>query len=127
MRDIVNVVARVLMAQIFVLAGLDKLQHYHAMQQYMDVHGLSGHLLPLVILLELGGGLALVVGFLTRWMALALGAFCLLTAYFFHLHPGDQAQMINFMKNITMAGGFLFVAMVGGGRLSMDRVLGWKL
>ncbi|HYW92121.1 MAG TPA: DoxX family protein [Gammaproteobacteria bacterium] len=127
MRDIVNVVARVLMAQIFVLAGLGKLQHYHAVQQYMHVHGVSKQLLPLVIVLELGGGLALVLGFLTRWMALALGAYCLLTAYLFHLHPGEQAQMINFMKNVTMTGGFLLLTMAGGGRLSVDRVLGWKL
>jgi putative oxidoreductase len=83
----------------------------------MQAHGVDGRLLPLVILTELGGGLLVLVGLKTRWAAIALFGFCLLTALFFH-SGADQA--IQLQKNVAMAGGFLALALLGPGAWSLD-------
>ena len=113
-------IGRVLMAVIFIQAGINKIFGYAGAQAYMEQHGVSGMLLPLVILLEAGGGLALLLGLFTRWVALAFAGFCVLAAIFFHLKPDDPMQMISFMKNITIAGGFLVLAGSGPGALALD-------
>lgn len=114
-------VARILLAHMFIISGIGKLgAGYAATQGYMASAGVPGALLPLVILLELGGGVALVVGLLTRWAALALAAFSIIAALLFHAHFGDQAQMINFMKNLTIAGGMLMLFVHGPGAFSID-------
>jgi putative oxidoreductase len=82
----------------------------------------SSALLPLVILTELGGGLLVLLGLFTRYAAIALAGFCVLAGYFFHFQPGDMGQMINFMKNITIAGGFLVLAGSGPGAFALDNL-----
>jgi putative oxidoreductase len=113
-------IGRALMAIIFIQAGISKIFNYAGSQAYMEAAGVPGMLLPLVILLEAGGGIALLLGFFTRWTALALAGFCILAALLFHLKPDDQMQMISFMKNITIAGGFLVLAGAGPGALALD-------
>ena len=113
-------IGRALMAIIFIHAGITKIFGYAGAQAYMEAAGVPGMLLPLVILLEAGGGIALLLGFFTRWTALALAGFCILAALLFHLKPDDQMQMISFMKNITIAGGFLVLAGAGPGALALD-------
>jgi putative oxidoreductase len=120
MDAVLNIAARILMSQIFILSGFQKLTGYAGSQQYMASHGIPGALLPLVILTELGGGLALLFGFKARWAALALAGFSVLTALLVHLKPGDQMQMINFMKNLAMAGGLLVLVRCGAGAPSID-------
>lgn len=117
-----KLLGRVMMAVMFVLFGWSKLGGYTDSQSYMESAGVPGALLPLVILVELGGGLAILLGFLTRWAALLLALFTLAAAAMFHYVPGDQMQMINFMKNITIAGGFIILACAGPGRLSLDHM-----
>jgi putative oxidoreductase len=124
MESFLNIAARILMAQIFILSGIQKITGYAGAQQYMSAQGLPGALLPLVILVELGGGLALLFGFKTRWAALALALFSLATALLVHLKPGDQMQMINFMKNLAMAGGLLMFVRHGAGAPSIDAQTG---
>jgi putative oxidoreductase len=89
----------------------------------MESVGVPGILLPLVILLEIGGGLALLVGWQTRIAAFLLAGFCLVAALIFHYQPDDQIQMILFMKNIAVAGGLLVLVSVGAGQISLDRWL----
>ena len=60
------------------------------------------------------------LGLFTRWAAIALAGFCVLAAYLFHYQPGDMMQMINFMKNVTIAGGFLVLAGSGPGAYALD-------
>ena len=120
MEKIIQVVARVLLAQIFVLAGLNKIGGYADTQAYMDAMGVPGILLPLVIILEVGGGLALIVGWQTRWAAYALAAFTALAAVIFHSDFGQQVQMILFMKNWAMVGGLLLLGVYGAGAYSLD-------
>ncbi len=111
---------RVLMAIIFIQAGISKIFDYANSQAYMEAHGVPGALLPLVILVEAGGGLAILLGLFTRTSAILLAGFCLLAALLFHLDLGDRMQMISFMKNITIAGGFLVLAGAGPGAYAFD-------
>lgn len=105
---------RILISSIFIMAGINKINGYAGTQGYMESMGVPGALLPLVILLELGGGLALLLGWQTRLAAFLLAGFTVLSAMIFHANFGDQMQSILFMKNLAMAGGLLFV--VAGGR-----------
>ena len=102
---------------LFIVEGAEKIANYSGVVGYMQASGVDGRLLPLVILTELGGGLLVLMGLKTRWAAIALFGFCLLTALFFHL-GADQA--IQFQKNVAMAGGFLALAILGPGAWSLD-------
>jgi putative oxidoreductase len=110
MNKVMNFTGRLLMAQIFLVSGISKLSGYAATQGYMEAMGVPGALLPLVIALEIGGAAALVAGFQTRFAALALAGFSLVSAFIFHANFADQVQMIMFMKNLAMAGGLLAIA-----------------
>ena len=118
--DYGELAGRILIAAIFIQAGWGKIGGYAGTQGYMEAMGVPGALLPLVILVELGGGLLVVLGLWTRLAALALAGFSLLSAILFHWNFGDQVQAIMFMKNLAMAGGFLFLLAHGAGRLSLD-------
>jgi len=120
MDKVSQLVARIFLGHIFILAGLSKIGAYEGTQGYMDAMGVPGVLLPLVILFEVGGGLAIVAGWKTRWIAIALAAFSVISAAIFHNNFGDQTQMIMFMKNIAIAGGFLLLASHGAGAYSLD-------
>jgi putative oxidoreductase len=109
--------ARAMLAYIFIVSGITYIGQYAGVADYMQSNGVDGRLLPLVILTELGGGLLVLLGLKTRWAAIALFGFCLLTALFFHL---GADQTIDFRKNIAMAGGFLTLATFGPGAWSLD-------
>jgi putative oxidoreductase len=115
-----DVIGRVLIAAVFVLSGWGKVAAYAGTQAYMQHAGVPGGLLPLVILLELGGGIAIVIGLYTRPVALLLAGFSLLTGLLFHAGSADQMQQIMFLKNLGLTGGFLFLVANGAGRLSVD-------
>lgn len=116
-----DLAGRVLIAAIFVIAGWSKIGGYAATQAYMESTGVPGALLPLVIALELGGGLAIVLGLFTRPIALLLAGFSLASAVLFH---GTPDQQIMLLKNVSMAGGFLFLVANGAGRFSLDALRG---
>jgi putative oxidoreductase len=116
----IALLARLLLAQIFLVEGWSKISGYADVQQYMVEHGVPGGLLPLVIATEIAGGLCIAAGFLTRLAAMALAGFCILTALFFHTHFSDLEQLINFQKNLAMAGGFLALVAFGPGAASLD-------
>ncbi|MNF50599.1 DoxX family protein [Pseudomonas borbori] len=120
MNNAIVLLARLFLAHIFLLAGFGKITGYAGTQGYMESMGVPGALLPLVIVLEVGGGLALIFGFLTRWAALALAVFCVAAAVIFHRNFDEQMQMILFMKNFAMAGGFLLLYVQGPGAFSID-------
>ncbi len=120
MERYVNLAGRILLASIFLIAGLNKIGGYAGTQGYMESVGVPGGLLPLVILLEVGGALALIVGWQTRIAAWALAGFTLLAAILFHNDFGNQMQMIMFLKNLSITGGLLIVAANGAGAFSLD-------
>ena len=119
MQNVILLVARVLMAYIFLFAGYNKALNTEPTQQFMQHLGLPGLFAYLVILLELGSGLAVLLGVYTRIAALLLAGFCMLTALLVHFHPADPGNMLHFMKNLCMAGGFLMLAVNGAGSLSL--------
>ena len=117
-------VARVLMALIFTLSGLSKLGATDAVRGYMEAMGVPGALLWPTIAFEIGAGVLVALGYRTRVVALLLAGFCLVTAAIFHHQFADQVQMIMFLKNISMAGGFLLLAAVGPGSFGLDARFG---
>lgn len=123
MNATLNLLGRIGLSLIFITAGWSKIGGYAGTVQYMESAGVPGLLLPLVILLELGGGLALLAGLGTRWLALALAGFTLAAAVLFHGNLADPIQALFFWKNVAIAGGFLALASAGGGALSVDGLI----
>jgi putative oxidoreductase len=121
-QDKIALVGRVLLAAIFVMSGLGKVAAPAATLAYMKAAGLPLAPLGLAVaaLIELGGGIALILGYRARATATILAVFALITALIFHSALSDQNQLIHFFKNVAMAGGLLQVAAFGGGRLSLD-------
>lgn len=117
---VLSLIARVLMAYIFIVAGWGKLTAYQATVGYMESMGVPAFMLPLTILVELGGGLALLLGFQARFAALGLAGFSLITALIFHSGADDA---INLMKNFAMAGGLIFLVLHGAGKISIDHLI----
>lgn len=111
---------RLFLAIIFIQSGLSKMSDYAATQGYMDAIGVSATMLPLVIALEVVGGIAIVIGFKARLVALAMAGFSLLSALLFHTNFSDQTQTIMLMKNIAIAGGFLMIVAHGAGAYALD-------
>ena len=116
----VDLAGRVLLAAIFVISGLGKISGYAGTQAFMESMGVPGWTLPLVIALEVLGGLALIVGYRTRLAALGLAAFTLAAGVLFHWQPDDQIQQIMFLKNVSMVGGLLLLVARGAGDWSID-------
>jgi len=119
---VLPVTGRILMAAIFVLSGVGKLMAPDATIGYIQAMGLplAGAGLVAAIVVELGGGLLLALGYKTRLAALLLAAFSVVTGLVFHSAVGDQNQMIHLMKNLAMAGGLLQVVAFGAGAYSLD-------
>ena len=130
LRTIAAPTGRAMLAFIFIMAGWSKIGAYDGTAGYMEAMGVPGALLPLVIALELGGGIALLIGYQARIVAVLLGGFSLLSGILFHLLPSfgmegmaAQGEFIGFMKNLAIAGGMGFVFVHGAGSLSVDRLL----
>ncbi|PIQ36179.1 MAG: hypothetical protein COW59_13915 [Lysobacterales bacterium CG17_big_fil_post_rev_8_21_14_2_50_64_11] len=125
MNKVADLVGRILIALIFVMAGMNKLTNYDATAAVMALHGIPGMLLPVVIFTELVGGILIIVGYQTRLAALALAGFSVVSALLMHAVPVAGADAttegIMLMKNLAMAGGFLFLFANGAGPLSFDR------
>jgi putative oxidoreductase len=122
----ITLLGRILLSAIFITAGLSKLgDGYAGTQMYMDSMGVSGSLLPLVILTEIGAGVAVLIGLFTRISAFLLAGFTLLAALLFH-SSADQMQQILFMKNLAIAGGLTVLMAHGAGKLSVDGLLSKK-
>ena len=103
--------ARALIAILFILAGVAKIIGPAPFLEHMAAHRVPGILLPLVIALELGAGLALLIGWRISWAAGALGLFCIVAAVVFHLDFADKAERTLFLKDIAIAGGLLALAL----------------
>ena len=121
-------VGRVLLALIFIIAGYGKLTGFEGTVGYIQSVGLPVPQLAAVIaiIVELGGGIMLVIGWKARWAAAALFIFVFLAGILFHAFwssPADQAMMqqIQFMKNLAIMGGMLYVLVYGSGPLSVDK------
>ena len=121
-------VGRVLLALIFIIAGFGKITGFEGTVGYMQAYNvpMTQVLAVLAIIVELGGGLMIAVGWKARWGAAAIFIFVLIASFIFHAFwavPADQAQLQNimFMKNLAIMGGMLYIIVYGSGPLSVDK------
>jgi putative oxidoreductase len=121
-------VGRVLLALIFIIAGYGKIGGFEGTVGYMQAYNvpMTKVLAVLAIIVELGGGLMIAVGWKARWAAAAIFIFVLIASFIFHAFwavPADQAQLQNimFMKNLAIMGGMLYIIVYGSGPLSVDK------
>jgi len=127
-QDTLALIGRILVAYLFIPAGIGKLMGFGGTVGYITSVGLP---LPevgaaIAIIVELGLGIVLLLGFKTRWTAIAMAVFTVATALFFHKYWSapeamKMMQQINFNKNIAIAGGLLAFAAFGPGRFSIDK------
>jgi putative oxidoreductase len=122
-KHVSELAGRSLLAVLFLLSGLGKIGAYDATATYMSSAGVPGALLPIVIATEVFGAIAIILGWQTRVAALLLAGYALLAALIFHTNFANQIEMIMFLKNVSIAGGFLLLVANGAGRLSLDRRL----
>jgi putative oxidoreductase len=116
----VDAPARVLMSLLFLMSGISKLTATGSIKAYMQAYGVPEILVYPAAIWEIASGLLLVVGLWVRPLSILLAGWCLLTAAIFHVAWSDQTQMIMFLKNMVMAGGFLIVARAGAPGMGLD-------
>jgi len=117
--NLADLTGRVLISALFLISGLGKIAGFAGTQAYMASVGVPGALLPLVIALEVLGAAAIIVGYRTRLAAAGLALFSIASGILFH-GGADQMQQIMLMKNVAIAGGFLFLVARGAGEWSLD-------
>lgn len=120
--NVILLVGRVLLSFMFIMSGLNKFADMAGTAGYISSVGLPAATVGawVAAIVETLAGIALLIGFQTRIAALAIAAFCVVTAVFFHADFSNQMQMIMFMKNLTIAGGVLILYVSGPGSLSVD-------
>ncbi len=117
---LIDLVGRLLLVAIFVITGVEKMGGFADTQGFMASKGVPGLLLPVALALEIGGGLAIAIGWKTRLFAFLIAGYCVLAAAIFHSNFADQQQFFSLMRNVSMAGGFLVLVANGPGRLSIE-------
>ena len=120
-KNLAEVTGRIFLALLFLLSGLGKIGAYGATAAYMSAAGVPSALLPVVIATKVVGTFAVIAGWHTRIAALLLAGYSLLAALLFHTHFADQLETIMFLKDVSIAGGFLLLVANGAGPLSLDR------
>lgn len=123
--NLLAAVGRLLIALIFIASGLGKIAAPGATQGYIQSAGLPLPMISylLAVIVEVGGGIAILVGYHVRIASVVVAVFTLATAVLFHANLADQNQMIHFLKNVAITGGLLQVAAFGAGSFSLD---GWR-
>ena len=121
MKSSLQLLARIFISLIFLWSGLQKILHFSTNQQYMAMHKMPATALLLIgaIIVEIGGGLAIFFGFKTKWAALLVALYLIPTTLIFHGHISDQAQKIEFLKNLAIIGGLLMLTAFNGGKFSL--------
>ena len=121
MTNILDLVARILISALFLLNGIFKISNYDGTIGWMEGFGLPGILLIPAIILEIVGPVLIILGYKAKIAAAFLCLFCIATAVIFHSDFSDQMQLGSFLKNIALAGGFLFIFINGTKDFSLDK------
>ena len=121
MTNILDLIGRVFISGVFLLSGFSKIGNYDGTVGWMESFGLPGFLLIPAIILEIIAPILIIIGYQTRIAAGALSLFCLATAIIFHTDFSDQMQFVAFMKNLALAGGFLFLVVNGARGYCLDK------
>ena len=121
MTKTLDLIGRIFISSIFLLSGFNKIGNYDGTISWMESFGLPGFLLIPAIILEIIAPILIIIGYQTRIAAGALSLFCIATAVIFHNDFSDQMQLIAFMKNLALAGGFLFLLVNGAKGYCLDK------
>ena len=116
-------VARVLMSTVFVVFGIYKIVRNARMKGYMEAHRVPTGLIYPVILVQIGGGILVALGYQTRFGALMLAGFCIVAPLLFHTDFKNSGELAHFTKDFAIVGGFLYMFAYGPGPLSLDAYL----
>ena len=117
----IEVLGRIFLSAIFLINGIGKIFYYEGTIQYMENFNVPGNLIIPAIVIEILFPILLIIGYQTRLSALILSLFTLALAVIFHTDFADQMQLISFLKNIAITGGFLIIFVRGAGKYSVDR------
>ena len=120
---IIEVFGRIFLSTIFLFEGINKIFNYESTIKYMESFNVPELLAIPTIILEILFPLLLIIGYQTKLSALVLAIFTLATALIFHTDFTNQMQLISFLKNFAIAGGFLILFINGGGKYSLDHKL----
>ena len=123
MTNIIDLLARILISALFLINGIFKITNYDGTLDWMEGYGMPGVLLIPAIILEILGPILIIIGYQTKITAALLSLFCLATAVIFHNDFNNQMQLTSFLKNIALAGGFLFLVINGSKKFSLDNKL----
>tara|TARA_B100000212_G_scaffold12065_1_gene8664 strand:- start:67 stop:441 length:375 start_codon:yes stop_codon:yes gene_type:complete len=121
MTKIFDLIARISISILFLLNGIFKINNFEGTVGWMESFGLPGILIFPAIILEIVGPILIIIGYQTRIAAAALSLFCIATAIIFHNDFSDQMQLTAFLKNIALAGGFLFLVVNGAKGYCLDK------
>ena len=121
MTNILDLVARILISALFLLNGVFKISNYEGTVGWMEGFGIPGILIIPAIILEIVGPILIILGYKAKIAAGLLSLFCIATAVIFHNDFSDQIQLGSFLKNIALAGGFLFIFINGTKDFSFDK------
>ena len=120
MTNILDLFARILISTLFLINGIFKITNYDGTVGWMEGYGVPGILIIPAIIIEVLGPILIIVGYQTKITAAFLSLFCLATAIIFHNDFSNQMQLTSFLKNIALAGGFLFLVINGSRKFSLD-------
>ena len=123
MINIFDLVGRIFISLVFLLSGFNKIGNYEGTIGWMESFGMPGLFLIPAIILEVGAPILIIIGYKVKISAALLSLFCIATAVIFHNDFSNQMQFISFMKNIALAGGFLFLVVNGAKDFSLDKKL----
>jgi putative oxidoreductase len=121
MINIFDLVGRIFISLVFLLSGFNKIGNYEGTIGWMESFGMPGIFLIPAIILEVGAPIFIIVGYKVKISAALLSLFCITTAIIFHNDFTNQMEFISFMKNIGLAGGFLFLVVNGAKDFSLDK------
>ena len=123
MINIFDLVGRIFISLVFLLSGFNKIGNYEGTIGWMESFGMPGIFLIPAIIVEVGAPILIIIGYKVKISAALLSLFCIATAVIFHNDFSNQMQFISFMKNIALAGGFLFLVINGAKDFSLDKKL----
>ena len=123
MTNILDLIGRIFISLVFLSSGFNKIGNYEGTIGWMESFGMPGIFLIPAIILEVGAPILIIIGYKVKISAALLSLFCIATAVIFHNDFSNQMQFISFMKNIALAGGFLFLVVNGAKDFSLDKKL----
>jgi putative oxidoreductase len=119
--QILELIGRIFISLIFLIAGFGKIFNYEETIGYMESFDVPGYLLVPAIIIEILFPLLLIIGYKTKLASIILSLFAILLAIIFHTDFSNQMQLMSFLKNFAIAGGFLIIFVRGAGKYSIDQ------